>query len=368
MLMHSEDACRRDDQQDVLIDTLRALVAEWDAKNPDESFPSERLASLARAGFLSSFCLLDATAATLRLLTALRLVGGADLSLGRIYEGHVNACQLIYSLGACSQRCTLADDLGAGRIFGVWNTDAEDGVTIHETASGWRLNGRKRFASGAGHIDRALITASRSDGSRQIVVVDVGSRPDRADNRGWRVRGMRGTQSGLYDFSGMTVSEAALLGDPGDYECEPRLSAGAWRFAAVQLGAVEALLRHWRGNLIRSGKNGDPVQRTRFGSAVAATRSAALWVERGAILAEEGGSDAVPLVFMARGVVEDAALQVMEGAARAIGTASFFEASRIDRITRDLSLYLRQPAPDETRDRAAISWLERDCWGTDAWW
>lgn len=365
--MHSEEACEREDRGDWL-EPLQKLAAEWDAENSEEDFPKERLAALGRAGLLSSFSALDGSAETKRLLMALRLIGGADLSLGRIYEGHINASQLIHALGDETQRAVLAGDLQAGRIFGVWNTDAEDAVTIEEAASGWRVNGSKSFASGAGHIDRALITAKRIDGSRQLVMVDVGAAPGRADNSGWRVRGMRGTRSGLYDLTDMTIGAAALLGKPGDYECEPRFSAGAWRFAAVQLGAAEALLRHWRASLLSSGKSGDPVQRGRFGAAVAVTRSAALWVERGAILAEEGHGEAVPLVFMAKGVVEDAALQVMEGAARSVGTATFFESSRIDRITRDLGLYLRQPAPDAARDWAAIAWLERDCWGTDAWW
>ena len=58
----------------------------------------------------------------------------------------------------------------------------------------------------------------------------------------------------------------------------------------------------------------------------------------------------------------------LEGAARAVGTASFFDGNRIDRITRDLGLYLRQPVPDQARDRAAAAWLEADRWGEDAWW
>jgi hypothetical protein len=71
---------------------------------------------------------------------------------------------------------------------------------------------------------------------------------------------------------------------------------------------------------------------------------------------------------MTRGIVEEAGLAVMEAAARTVGTASFFADSRIDRITRDLGLYLRQPVPDQARDRAAAAWLEADHWGEDRWW
>jgi hypothetical protein len=39
------------------------------------------------------------------------------------------------------------------------------------------------------------------------------------------------------------------------------------------------------------------------------------------------------------------------------------DGQRIDKIIRDLSLYLRQAGPDYARDQAAIAWLERDAWG-----
>jgi len=241
-------------------------------------------------------------------------------------------------------------------------------MTIDPVPGGWRLTGAKSFATGAGHIDRALITARRPDGTKALIRVDITGQDDRVDASGWAVRGMRGTVSGLFDFTGMTIAPDDVIGQPGDYEREPRFTAGAWRFTAVQLGAVEAVLRHWRDHLVASGKGDDPVQRVRFAAAVAATRSAGLWVARAARLAEAARPNAIPHVLMTRGIVEDAGLLTMEGAARAVGTASFFAGSRIDRITRDLGLYLRQPVPDQARDRAAAAWLEADRWGDDAWW
>ena len=72
---------------------------------------------------------------------------------------------------------------------------------------------------------------------------------------------------------------------------------------------------------------------------------------------------------MTRGVVERAGLDVMELAARLVGTRSAFDGQRIDKITRDLSLYLRQAGPDHARDQAAIAWLDHDVWGgEDALW
>jgi alkylation response protein AidB-like acyl-CoA dehydrogenase len=351
-----------------LVDRLRALTNAWNDRNGDEKFPSSRIRALTEVGALSAFLKLEDETAITKLRAALRLVGGADLSLGRVFEGHVNATQLVYAYGDARQREVLKRDLASGCVYGVWNTERAPGMTIETVAGNRQLHGAKSFATGAGHIDRALITAAHPDGSRQLVLADIAGQRARAHNDGWKVRGMRGTCSGVFDFTGLALSEEALIGTPGDYEREPRFSAGAWRFTAVQLGAVEALLRHWRNHLIDYGKVDDPIQRLRFGAAAASTRSAGLWVARAAHLAEMARPEAIAHVLMTRGIVEEAALQAMEGAARAVGTAAFFENSRIDRITRDLGLYLRQPVPDQARDRAAAAWLDADCWGDDAWW
>ncbi|MGU3390695.1 acyl-CoA dehydrogenase [Sphingomonas sp. M1A8_2b] len=299
----------------------------------------------------------------------LRAIGGADLSLGRVYEGHVNAVQLIAGYGDPDQRQALDDDVAAGRVFGVWNTEPAPGLSIRKTDEDrWTLDGAKVFATGAGHLDRILVTARDETGGKQLVLVPIAGEIARTDNKAWQVRGMRGTCSGAFDFSGMVIGRENLIGDPNDYEREPRFSAGAWRFTAVQLGAVEALVRHLRDHLVASGKGNDPIQRARFAACLTETRSAGLWVRRAAHLAESEAAEAIPFVLMTRGVVEEAGLRTMEAAARSVGTASFFAKSRIDRITRDLGLYLRQPVPDQARDRAAAAWLEDDCWGDDRWW
>lgn len=308
-------------------------------------------------------------ATTDALLDVLRAIGGADLSLGRVYEGHVNAVQLIAAYGDADQRATLDGDLAAGRTFGVWNTEPTPGLALRESGDErWLLDGAKSFATGAGHLDRILVTARDEAGDKQLVLVPIAGETARADTAGWQVRGMRGTCSGRFDFAGMTIGRDALIGAPNAYEREPRFSAGAWRFTAVQLGAVEALVRHLRDHLVASGKADAPIQRARFAACLTETRSAGLWVRRAAQLAESEAPEAIAFVLMTRGIVEEAGLRTMEAAARSVGTASFFAESRIDRITRDLGLYLRQPVPDQARDRAAAAWLAEDCWGDDRWW
>lgn len=331
-------------------------------------YPTESVEALRTAGVNRLFApprsggaaFADARAENDALSMMLRLVGRADLSLGRIVEGHVNAMKLFDWYGTAEQTSWLQERLRAGAFFGVWATEPPPGVALTRDDRGWILSGAKSFATGAGGLSHAVVTARRDDGETQLVIVPA-NETDRADLSQWRVRGMRATGSGRYDLSGMRPGDLDLLGGPGDYAREPRFTAGAWRFLAVQLGGIEALLIETR-HAMSDAARADPLQRAKFADAVAATRTAYLWVREAARHAADAKPDAADFVCMVRGVVERAALDVMELAARITGTRSAFDGQRIDKITRDLSLYLRQAGPDQARDRAAAAWLDHDVW------
>lgn len=347
-------------------ESLPAIEAGAAALDRAGAFPVADVRRLADIGALQVFGAGEAT--PLELMQALRLVGRANLSLGRIFEGHVNGAALVRWYGDAAQRATLSRDLAEGALFGVWNTEPPaDGVTIRREGDGWRLEGRKSYATGAGHVQRALITATDEDGGRQLLVID-GADPTRTDTSTWAVRGMRATQSGDYDVSGLAVTATERLGAPGDYLREPRFSAGAWRFTAVQLGGLERVLILLRQHLAAGPV--DPVRAARFGAVLAEARSAYLWVREAAVRAEaaDAGEDAIAIVLMTRGVVERAGLAVMEAAARTVGTKAFFLDHPLDQACRDLALYLRQPVPDQALDRAARAFVARDAFRDDPLW
>jgi hypothetical protein len=114
----------------------------------------------------------------------------------------------------------------------------------------------------------------------------------------------------------------------------------------------------------------DAIRAARFGSVLTSVRSAYLWVREAAARAEspECGPDEIAFVLATRGVVEKAGLEVMEAAARTVGTKAFFDDNPLDQACRDLALYLRQPVPDQALDRAAKAFIARDCWAGDRLW
>lgn len=349
-----------------IADNLAQLGARYDAA---PVYPADSIALIVRAGLHRTFAPVASGGQIfggddqrhLAMLDILRILGRADLSVGRLYEGHVNAMLLFGWYGSPEQLHALRHALAAGAIYGVWATEPPPGVALVETESGLVLEGAKSFATGAGGNAHAVITARRAGGETQLVIVraDVAERTDLSQ---WRVRGMRATGSGSYSLDGMAVSADDCLGQAGVYHRDPWFTAGAWRFAAVQLGGIEGLLSETR-TAMRPSVRADPVQRARFADAVAAARTAYLWVRECALRAASEDADGPSFAQMTRGIVERAGLDVMEAAARITGTYSALDGTRIDKISRDLSLYLRQAGPDHARDRAAQAWLDRDPWG-----
>lgn len=339
-----------------LASDLRRLGAHYDAL---PGFPDASLTLLVAHGCHQRFApvsaggmpFVDRIERNRSMDRALRFVGGCDLSVGRLFEGHVNAMLLFERHALPEQNRWLRQQLERGAWFGVWASEPSPGVRLGLTAQGRQLSGAKFFASGAGGLDYAVVTAASDEGDRQLVIVPAADAA-RTDVSGWRVRGMRASVSGTYDLSGLNVDRAMILGGPGDYDREPDFTAGAWRFCSVQLGGIEALMEETRQQL-RPQMSADPVARARFADAVVAVRSAGYWVTEAARLAATEEKSAITHVRLTRGVVERAGLDAMEAAARLLGTRSSFDGNSADKLIRDLSMYLRQAGPDHARDEAA---------------
>lgn len=321
-------------------------------------FPTRAIARLRRSGLLAaplpaalggrSLCEPGRVDVLRGLLTE---IGRDDLAVGRLYEGHVNALALVlrYADEAVARR--LARDAAQGHLFGVWNTEPAEGGLVLDGAGG--LHGSKSYASGAGFVTRPLVTARIGDGRRLMLVMRL-EPGARADLSAWRAHGMRASATGTVDFSGLALGDDQLgdgevIGAPDDYGRQPFFFAGAWRFLAVQLGGIEAVIETHRAHLAATGRADDPHQQARFGQAMVAAETSRLLVARAArIAAAEAGSPerVIAYVNLARAAVEQAGLDVIALAQRSIGLAGFLESHPLERLMRDLATYLRQPAPD----------------------
>lgn len=363
-----------------------ARIASESASEHDASstLPSEAFAEITSSGLLAAPLPVGLGGAgfeqsddgRLALLDVLRAIGFGDLSTGRIYEGHVNALQLIHAFGTTAQIERWAADARDHRmLFAVWNSEDSDALRLVRSTAGLRLEGAKTFASGAEQVQRPLVTASLPDGSRQMLIVAVENASVTIDRSWWQPVGMRASVSHRIDFTGVGVDEHDLLGEPGDYLRQPWLGAGAIRFAAVQLGGAQALLDATRAFLRSLDRGGDPYQRARIGTGALRVESGRQWL-RGAAshvhlepdaLSRADPERSLAYANMMRTAIAEICHDVMDIAVQSAGASVFIQPHTIERIVRDLTVYLRQPAPDAALAHAGAYVLSTDSPAGDLW-
>ncbi|WP_412061041.1 acyl-CoA dehydrogenase family protein [Rubrivirga sp. IMCC45206] len=283
------------------------------------------------------------------LYLVLREIGRGSLPVGRVYEGHVNALALVDTYGTADQRARYAADARHGHLFGVWNTEIpRDGVRLTPLPGGRaRMEGAKTFASGLGFVTRAFANGAFPDGGWQMALVPLDRADVTEDASWWTAEGMRASRSGRCDFTGVELDAHALVGEPGDYLREPHFTGGSVRFAAVQLGGAVALVDAAVAHLQKLGRTDNETQRLRIGEASVALETGALWLLGAARLAQTGSvEDVVTYAQAVRSAIEAVCLDVMRLVDRAVGARGLLPPSPVERIGRDLRLYLRQPAPD----------------------
>ncbi|RZL20371.1 MAG: glycosyltransferase [Pedobacter sp.] len=297
------------------------------------------------------------------LLNLLKNVGKANLSVGRIYEGHINALYLIHLYASKEQRELWFKEAAEGLLFGIWNTQAGDGIQIGVEDGKMHLTGAKTFCSGASIVKRALITGNIDHNDRkgwQMMIVDMDKIDGSAiDSTSWKPMGMKASGSYRVDFSGYLLEDKELLEMPGIYLKQPYFNGGAIRFAAVQLGGAEAIVEHTINYLNSLGRTDDAFQKVRLANMVTQLQTGLQWLEQSGkhydSWAEDTNKfeDLIAYANMTRVVIEELSLVIMSESNRCVGARGLMAPYELERLNRDLTFYLRQPAPDATRVKIA---------------
>ncbi len=255
-------------------EVARALDTAAAAEETGEADISASLTVLREAGWLED----DGRSAPERTAGRLRRVGAANLSVGRLFKGHINALLLVRLYGTSKTVAEIDDLITDGAILGVWGADGPKPVGV--SPNGATLEGQKIYASGLGTVTHAVVTVF-SGPHVMLGLVDV-RRSDRADPSSWDMQGMRATASGTYDFGGLTTEGVLWLGARGDYIKEPHFVGGVWRIGALQVGGILGLLDAAASVLRSAGRMDAPAQMARLSEVAVRALGASALVDRAA--------------------------------------------------------------------------------------
>ena len=317
-----------------LDEALAEIAAGAGARDRAPAFPEEPMLVLERAGALAPAAGDD--------WELVRRVARADASVGRILDGHRNGVDRLLALADPRLRASEAAALAAGvRRIGVWGADPAPGEGPPARLSGPpgapRVDGVKVFCSGAGGVNRALVTVRGEAPAPLLAYVNV-TRGAEVDRSWFGGSGLRSSESHRVVFRGAAV--VAVLGEPGELVREPWFSLDAMRTAASWVGMGEAAADAALAALAARGEPDDLDGRAAGRIAVAVNTMRAC-LDRAAGVARRGDDDLPAASVRLRAAVDGACREILD-AARAAGSGTLVRGGPLDRCRRDLELFLLQ--------------------------
>ena len=284
----------------------------------------------------------------LDLLRFLYETGRADLPLGRLVEGHIDAVQIVMRHGNSMQRHAAQKGAKTGNLYGVWNAgDFARPLELGDKG----LSGGKTFASGYNILTHALVTADTgAPQGAQLVLLPLDKVDMRIEANWWNTTGMRQSFSQRVFWDNIHIADDWLVGPPGIYETQPWFSAGALRFVAVQAGGIAQIWDTVCTQLVALNRTADPVQCHRMGTLHGLAQSSWDCVQSAGKYARKESHDAFRArVASLRSFVSDSAERAIIIAEQSVGVQSGFVSCPVSQAISDLRVYIRQPGPDAQR-------------------
>jgi alkylation response protein AidB-like acyl-CoA dehydrogenase len=281
----------------------------------------------------------------------LRAVARADGSVGRILDGHFNGVERLSVLAPEPLRSRELAAVASGRLrLGVWGADPIPGegtpARLVKTNGRYSLEGVKTFCSGATGLDRALVAvrapAGEPAGSPLLAYVDLSEGVEIDD--GWfKASGMRASESHRVVFEGAAV--LAVLGEPGELVREPYFGRDAIRTAVTWAGIADSAVEGALGILAAksAGREPNDLASLAAGRMLASRGTIDRWLEHAASFVDTNPeASTAHFSTQLRESIAAAARDILDVAARAVGSHPFATASDLDRARRDLELFLLQ--------------------------
>jgi alkylation response protein AidB-like acyl-CoA dehydrogenase len=178
-------------------------------------------------------------------LRAVRILARSDASIAQLLSYHyVNHAGIVF-FGAPDRWDHWFSASAEGQwLWGDSVNPIDPDLTLTPDGSGYRLNGRKRFSTGASTGDVTLVMAVVDGSDRVLASVVEHDRPGVAFLDDWDALGQRLSASGTAQFTDVAITEGDILGEVADEPYSTLVTPGVQLgFANLYLGIAEGALQ-----------------------------------------------------------------------------------------------------------------------------
>lgn len=259
-------------------------------------------------------------------------IGREDLSLARLAEAHWDAVAILAEAGRKAE---------ADTIYGVWASEKPGlHLSLHQDRNKFLIDGCKMFCSGAGIVDRALVTASLP--TSQLVDVDLRINRNSVlfDYSEWKAAAFSETRTASALFKNARISVSDLIGASQWYLQRPGFWHGACGPAACWAGGAAGLLDY-----ALSQARHDPHTLAHLGAMHASLWALDAYLDIAGREIDATAQDyelAHMRALTLRHLVEQACTEVLRRLPRAYGPHPLAMNESVVRRYQELDLYLRQ--------------------------
>ena len=292
---------------------------------------------------------LPGSGATAQRHRRLMQVARENVSLARLAEAHWDAVAILAEAGRIPE---------AGALYGVWASEMPgQPLLLGRSGSAYSVSGTKMFCSGAGVVDRALVTVGAPES--RLLDLDLRQAAEffEYDTSAWKTAAFQHTQTATASFHTFPLLESSFIGEPGWYLERPGFWHGACGPAACWAGGAAGLFDYG----ILSSRN-DPHTRAHL-----AAMYANVWAFGSCLETAADEIDRFPFdqhaaqkrALALRHIIEQLCIDTLQRFSRAYGPAPL--CMNEDTVLRyqETELYLRQSHAE--RDLESLGSCLREC-------
>lgn len=307
-------------------------------------------------------------------------IAKADLSFARCWEGHNNALMLIDALANDSQKKRWFNEIvQKGQRWAAWSGEPQSqipgqtkaiGTTVEAVEGGYVVNGNKLFATSAVGANWAVLLVSLNgpggardavDGDKHLLLLacDLSDTSISFDDSWWNPIGMRATVSYKVNFNRTFIPIENCIGEVGAYITQGFQACFTPHYAASFLGAAQGAYDYALDYISTQKKQTDPYVQHHIAKINIQLQTLSLWLRHVANqLAEEDMANARLEGNKIRYLAEQLSEDCIKRCIKICGARSLNKPSRLEKIYRDLSMYVLHDNADHVLATVGRSLLD----------